>query len=307
MRLLGLIAGAALVLGACSSSGGASSSASARQLRVVASFYPLAEAAQRVGDQRVRVENLTPAGAEPHDLELKASQVADVQDAAVVLVLGKGFQPAVEKAAAGRKGTVELLNKLPIEQRGKVDDAAPIGSSGTLDPHVWLDPVLMASVVDQVTAALTAADPDASHAAEYQSNAATFKAQLADLDTSYRTGLATCARHEIVTSHEAFGRLAARYGLTQQGILGLSPDAEPAPDRLAQLTDYVKAHGVTTVFTETLVSPKVAQTLAREAGVKTDVLNPLEGLTKDQIAKGDNYVSVMGDNLAKLRAALGCP
>ncbi|HZQ28854.1 MAG TPA: zinc ABC transporter substrate-binding protein, partial [Acidimicrobiales bacterium] len=241
-----------------------------------------------------------------HDLELKASQVADVQDAAVVLVLGKGFQPAVEKAAAGRKGTVELLNKLPIEQGGKVDDAAPIGSSGTLDPHVWLDPELMAGIVEQVTQALVAADPNPAHHAEYQANAAAFQAQLVDLDARYRSGLSTCARHEIVTSHEAFGRLAARYGLTQHGILGLSPDAEPDPGRLAQLTDYVRAHGVTTVFTETLVSPKVAQTLAREAGVKTDVLNPLEGLAKDEIAKGENYVSVMDRNLAKLRAALGC-
>ena len=127
------------------------------------------------------------------------------------------------------------------------------------------------------------------------------------LDGRYRQGLASCARHELVTSHQAFGRLAARYGLIQRGIAGVSPDAEPDPGRLAQLGDLVRSHGVTTIFTETLVSPKIADTLARSAGVRTEVLDPIEGLTREELAKGATYVSVMDDNLAKLRAALGCP
>jgi zinc transport system substrate-binding protein len=219
-------------------------------------------------------------------------------------VLGKGFQPAVEKAAAGRKQTVELLTKLPIDQSGKVVEAGGPPSPNGLDPHVWLDPVLLANVVDQVATALSTADP--AHASDYNGNATTYKAQLTALDTAYKTGLAHCARTDIVTSHEAFGRLALRYGLHQHGITGFSPDAEPEPARLAELTDFVKKHGVTTVFTETLVSPKVAQTLAREAGVKTDVLNPIEGLSNDELAKGSTYLTVMQENLTKLRDALGC-
>jgi zinc transport system substrate-binding protein len=241
----------------------------------------------------VGVANLTPAGAEPHDLELKSSQVAAVHDADVVLLMGKGFQPAVEKAAAGQRSVVELLATLPIDHTGTVQEGGG-GRGPALDPHVWLDPVLMRDIVDQVAAKLAAAAPQ--HAAAFRANAAAFDADLAALDGRYRAGLTGCARKEIVTSHQAFGRIA-----------GLSPDAEPNPDRLAQLVDLVRAHGVTTVFTETLVSPKVAETLAREARVRTDVLDPIEGLTRREVAAGASYLSIMDANLAKLRAALGCP
>ena len=259
---------------------------------MVASFYPLAEAARRVGGDLVRVENLTPPGAEPHDLELTASQVADIQDADVVLVLGGGFQPAVEEAADGRTGTVELLRVL-----------GPAAGDGD-DPHVWLDPVLFAAVVDQVADALARAEPAQRPA--FSAGADAYKTQLGQLDHDYRAGLADCARREILTAHEAFGRLAGRYGLTQESIAGLSPETEPEPDRLAELADLVRRRGVTTIFTETLVSPRVADALARETGARTEVLDPLEGLSRDEVGGGATYLSVMGENLAKLRAALGC-
>lgn len=259
---------------------------------VVASFYPLAEAARQVGGDRVRVQNLTPPGAEPHDLELTASQVADIQDAEVVLVLGEDFQPAVETAAAGRAGTVELLSAL----------GPAAGDSD--DPHVWLDPMLFAAVVDQVAGALGRAEP--AQRAAFAAGAEAYKAQLATLDADYRTGLSDCARREILTAHEAFGRLADRYGLTQESIAGLSPETEPEPDRLAELADLVRDRGVTTIFTETLVSPRVADALARETGARTEVLDPLEGLSRDDADDGATYLSVMRDNLAKLRVALGC-
>ena len=259
---------------------------------VVASFYPLAEAARQVGGDRVRVDNLTPPGAEPHDLELTASQVAGIQDADVVLVLGGGFQPAVEKAAASRRGTVELLAVL-----------GP-AAGDTDDPHVWLDPVLFAAVVDHVAAALGRVEP--AQRPTFSAGADAYKAQLATLDQDYRAGLSDCARREILTAHEAFGRLAGRYGLTQESITGLSPETEPEPDRLAELADLVRRRGVTTIFTETLVSPRVAEALARETGARTEVLDPLEGLSGDDAREGGTYLSVMRDNLAKLRAALGC-
>jgi zinc transport system substrate-binding protein len=259
---------------------------------VVASFYPLAEAARQVGGDRVRVENLTPPGAEPHDLELTASQVAEIQDADVVLLLGDGFQPAVEKAAAGRPGTMELLPTL----------GPAAGDSD--DPHVWLDPVLFSAVVDHVAGALSRVEP--AQRAAFAAGADAYKVQLGDLDRDYRAGLSDCPRREILTAHEAFGRLAARYGLTQQSIAGLAPETEPEPDRLAELADLVRRRGVTTIFTETLVSPRVADALARETGARTEVLDPLEGLSRDDADEGATYVSVMRDNLARLRAALGC-
>ena len=285
--------GVALALGAtgCASATHSSTTASGRA-RVVAAFYPVAAAAQRVGGSCVAVTNLTPAGAEPHDLELIPDQVDEIQDAAVVFVMGDGFQPAVERAADDRDGpTVKLLDGLR--------------STRSTDPHVWLDPVRYSKLVDEVTAALVKATPKCR--AQIEANAQRYQHEIARVGQEYATGLARCKRHTIVTAHEAFGYLAARYGLIQEGITGISPDEEPNAARLADLADLVHEKGITTIFTEELVSPRVADALAREAGgVKTATLNPLEGLTDREIAHGDDWASVMGANLAKLRVALGC-
>jgi len=262
-------------------------------LPVVAAFYPIAWAVQQVGGPHVRVENLTPVGAEPHDLELSTDQRDAVEDAAVAYVLGGGFQPAVEAAAATRDGpTVELLDHLGAR-------------SNTRDPHVWLDPRLMARIVATVATTLGRADPG--HRADFTTRAAAVTAALTDLDARYRAGLADCRHHTIVTSHEAFGHLARAYGFRQVGVAGISPDAEPDARRLGQLADLVRARGITTVFTEDLVSPRIARTLAREAGgVTTEVLSPLETLSASQRRAHDDYLSVMDANLAKLRVALDC-
>jgi zinc transport system substrate-binding protein len=278
---------AAVVVVAVALVGAAVPARAAEPESVVASFYPVAWTAQQVGGARVKVTNLTPAGAEPHDLELTPDQIDDVLDAAVVFELGRGFQPAVEQAAEQRDGpTVQLLPRR------------------TKDPHIWLDPVRMATLVRTVQRRLTAADPKG--AATYARNARRVLADLRALDERYRTGLAHCERDVIVTAHEAFGHLARRYHLRQEGAAGISPDAEPDAKRIGQLVDLVKRDDVTTVFTEALVSPRIAQTLAREAGVRTETLNPIEGLTDREVRRGDDYVTVMDANLAKLRAALGC-
>jgi zinc transport system substrate-binding protein len=278
--------------------GGGSKTASTGKAKVVAAFYPLAEAVRRVGGPHVQVEDLTPAGAEPHDLELRPSQVDDVRTANAVVIMGSGFQPSVERAAHRRPGGHGVLEVLP----------AVLGDEGRhegVDAHVWLDPVLMELLIDQVKGALMPVVP-ASAKPDLEANASHYRDQVAALDGRYRSGLAQCARKEIVTTHEAFGRLAARYGLTQHAIAGLSPEAEPTPARIAELADLVRTHGVTTIFTEELVSPRVAQALAREAHVRTDVLSPIEGLTSTERKAGDNYLSLMDRNLGKLRAALGC-
>jgi zinc transport system substrate-binding protein len=290
------------LVGAVLVSGARAAGATRSRVSVVAAFYPVAYAASEVGGGRVSVTNLTPAGAEPHDLELTTKQMDALLDAKVALVLGHRFQPAVEKAATERTGvTVTLLDRLPINAGTK---KVREGDPNALDPHVWLDPVLMQDIVRQVQAALAKADP--SGAATYANNADALVARLGTLDDRYSSGLAHCERHEIVTSHEAFGYLAARYGLTQQGVAGLSPDAEPDAKRIGQLADLVRRDRVTVVFTETLVSPRIADTLAREAGVKTDTLDPLEGLTDKAAARGDDYFTVMDQNLRKLQSALAC-
>jgi zinc transport system substrate-binding protein len=285
-----LLAALAALVGLVAASGPAGAAASSRK-SVVASFYPLAYAAEQVGGDRVKVANLTPAGAEPHDLELTPAQVDRILDAAVVLDLGRGFQPAVEDAASQRDGvTVDLLDALPGVKPS--------------DPHVWLDPILMSDMVTRVQRALTNADPAGK--AVYAANAGELRLRLRALDARYRAGLARCDRRLVVTAHEAFGYLAHRYGLRQEGVAGLSPDAEPDPQRLAELTDLAKREHVTVIFTEELVSPRIADTLAREVGVRTEVLDPLEGLTDAERKRGADYFTEMDANLAKLRDALAC-
>ena len=254
----------------------------------------------RVGGRLVDVTNLTAPGVEPHDLELSPDQVEAIATADVVLYLGEGFQPAVQDAIGDAEGvTIDLLAGLPTLE-------PPSGSEEglTVDPHVWLDPVLYARMVDEVRAALARVAPEG--ASTFETNADAFAQEISRLGDDYGTGLAECERTLIVTNHAAFGYLAAEFGLTQESISGLAPDAEPSAQRLAQMKELVEQQGVTTIFTEDLVSPKVAQTLAEEAGVQTAVLHTIEGLTDDEVAAGDDYGSQMRYNLSTLRTALGC-
>jgi zinc transport system substrate-binding protein len=289
----------ALLLTGCGSS---SASNDEGTTSVVASFYPLAEAAERVGGDLVTVENLTPPGVEPHDLELAPDDIESIATADVILYLGGGFQPAVEDAIA------EAEDAVVVDALDAVDtDAAPPGEADeglTVDPHVWLDPARFEQVVRSVADALSEAD--AANEPTFASNADAFVAEIAELDEEFRTGLSDCERTTIVTSHEAFGYLADAYGLTEVAITGLSPEAEPDAKRLAELRDLVVREGVTTIFAEELVSPDVAETLANEAGVTVDVLDPIESLTDAQVEAGQDYVSVMRENLDRLRSALDC-
>jgi zinc transport system substrate-binding protein len=289
-RILLCLAVAATALVACGEGTGGEET-----VTVVASFYPLAEAARRVGGHDVDVMNLTPAGTEPHDLELTPDQVDAVEDADVVLYLGGGFQPAVEEVAERRAdGTVDLLAELELTE----------DEDGEVDPHFWLDPMLLAKAVDRIEAALAAAEPVAR--TEFEAHADDYRDDLAALDEELSRGLATCERRDIVTSHAAFSYLARRYDLEQVAIAGLSPEAEPDPDRLSDLTDLIAERGVTTVFYEALVSPDVAETLAREARVGTAVLDPIEGLSEEDADADRDYATVMRRNLEALRKALGC-
>ncbi|WP_103563447.1 metal ABC transporter substrate-binding protein [Actinomadura rubteroloni] len=261
---------------------------------VLAAFYPMAFLASRVGGPDVAVSTLTRPGAEPHDLELTPKQIGHVKKARLTVYV-KGLQPAVDDAVrhqAGRRAldAAALVPLLP----------APEGK-GT-DPHLWLDPSRMAVLATAVGERLARADP--AHAPAYRDRAKTLAGQLTALDTAFRTGLRRCARTTIVTAHAAFGYLAARYGLRQVPVAGVDPAAEPSPRRLADLAALVRATGATTVFTETLASPKVAAALARAAGARTAVLDPLEGIRR---GSDDDYLSVMRSNLTVLRSALGCP
>jgi zinc transport system substrate-binding protein len=274
-------------LAGCGSSG---STAGSSRDTVVAAFYPIAYAVEQIAGDKVDVRNLTPAGAEPHDLELTPRDVRDVDDATFVFYLGDGFMPGLETAVRERNGrSVDLLSD-QVLRPGRGEDGSLVR-----DPHLWLDPVRYAAMVRTIGAALGD-----------EAAAGRLARRLEELDAEFRRGLASCDRHRIVTSHAAFGYLASRYGLEQVPLEGLSPEAEPSARALARLVDLVRKSGTTTVFFETLVSPKLAQTVAREAGVTTAVLNPIEGLTNDEVSAGADYFSVMRSNLGVLQKALGC-
>jgi zinc transport system substrate-binding protein len=295
------------VLAGCGTRAAASGFRDGR-LDVVTAFYPLEFLSERIGGPPVHVTDLTKPGAEPHDVELNPRQVGTIADAGLVVYL-RGFQPAVDDAVAqeakGRSfdaGQAVPLLPLADGTDGTPEPGAdhPETAGSGMDPHVWLDPVRFATIADDVGKRLGQADP--AHAADYTARADQMHAELDALNTEMAAGLRQCTRHEIVTSHSAFNYLATRYGLTQVGITGISPEAEPSPRRMGKIAQLAKAGGTTTIFFETLVSPKVAETVAREVGARTAVLDPLEGLTKP----GADYFSVMRDNLAALRSALGC-
>lgn len=267
---------------------------SADGVQVATAFYPLQYVAQRVAGDLAGVENLTQPGKEPHDLELTVAETAAVADADLV-IHERGFQPGVDDAIT-QNATGEVI-----------DAAATVGlepfdeGHGDLDPHFWQDPLRMADLGDAVAAELGRADPG--NADVYEANAGELRSDLESLDADYARGLANCERTTVVVSHDAFGYLG-KYGLEMEPIAGLSPGAEPTPADLARLQDLIRDEGVTTVFSERLVSPRLSQTLADDMGITSAVLDPVEGLS-DETA-GEDYLSLMRANLDALERANGC-
>lgn len=293
-------------------------------LQIVTAFYPFQFLAEQIGGPNATVISLTAPGAEPHDLELTPRQVASISSADLV-IMEKSFQPAVDEAVAqnGGDNIFDTTTVVPLVSHGAgTEDEHAAGEDEHAagedehaegdghdhveetgpDPHVWLDPTSMATIATSIAERLADADP--SHAAEYRSRADALVASLTELDRAFSTGLQDCARREFVTTHAAFGYLAARYNLVQISVSGLSPDAEPSPARIAAVQDAARDHGVTTVFYETLVSPAVAESMAADLKLRTDVLDPIEGLT--DASRGTDYLAVMTSNLTALREANGC-
>ncbi|MFX4288061.1 metal ABC transporter substrate-binding protein [Janibacter sp. G349] len=276
-------------------------------LTVATSFYPLQEAAERVGGDHASVTNLTKPGAEPHDLELTPKQVLEASRADALIYL-KDFQPSVDDAAqeAG-DSAMDVAPFARIDIEAAHDEHEGEGGHeghdhGDTDPHFWLDPTRYADVVEAMGERFAEADPD--HAADYRANAQEFAGELKALDKDLKAGLAECTNHDLVTGHSAFAYFADRYGFHQESVSGLTPGAEPSPTALADLIEHIKDEKITTVYAETLVPRDTAETIARDTGAEVAVLDPIEGLT--DASDGDDYVSVMRSNLATVEKGQGC-
>ncbi|MEU2389834.1 metal ABC transporter substrate-binding protein [Streptomyces sp. NPDC007369] len=330
--LAGAVALGATALTACSGAA-ASGGGEDGKLAVTASFYPMQFLAEQIGKDHVTVTSLTKPGVEPHDLEITPKQTGRLGESDVVVYL-KGLQPAVDKAIAqsGVKNVVDAASLTEQEAHGSAghdqghqgegegvqghadehghghdeghdngqDDGHGHGEAGS-DPHIWLDPAKYAEVAKGVGAALEKADPG--HAADYKKNTDELVAKLAALDTEFKEGLKNTGSRTFITTHTAFGHLAGRYGLDQEGISGVDPESEPSPARMKELQELAKKENVSTVFFETLASDKTAKSLAADTGLKTDVLDPLEGITDR--SQGADYFEVMRSNLKNLQKALG--
>lgn len=260
---------------------------------VVASFYPLAHFAAQVGQNYITVTNLTPSGTEPHDFELSPLDIQAIFNAKLILLNGANLEPWAKNILpeARQKGirVIEMTNFFELTE---------------FDPHIWLDPQIVIQQIEIIQAALSEIDP--AHTENYAENAAKYKQELLNLDQNFSKTLTNCALNEAIVSHNAFAYLGQRYNITFHPISGLSPQSEPSAQNLAELTDLARAKNIRHIYFETLVSPKLAETLANEIGAQTLVLNPLEGLTKNEVEQGQTYLSIMQENLENLKIGLKC-
>jgi zinc transport system substrate-binding protein len=271
------------------------------KLQIVASFYPLYFFSEQIAGDKANVTNITPAGAEPHDYEPTAQDIAQIEKSKLLVLDGTGLEAwgnNIKQNLNPKNTTVLTVGDGIINQKVMED------GQNVIDPHIWLSPPLVKQIADKITLALIQIDPVNSN--YYQTNANSLKTKLDSLDAEYKQGLSNCAEKNIITSHAAFGYLATTYGLNQVPIAGLSPDAEPSPQQLADITKFAKDNNVKYIFFESLVSPKLSDTIANEIGAKTLVLNPIEGLTNDEISQGKNYFTEMQNNLSNLKIALLC-
>ena len=273
--------------------------------QIVAAMYPFAFLASAIAGDDADVTTLVPPGTEPHDYELTPHQLAQLSQATLVVYqrgVDAAMDTAVSEAAPAHVVETGSLVQLLLASSDGADTTGETQSDYAYDPHTWLDPNNMIVFAGAVASAIAAADP--AHAAAYQTNLATLTGQLSGLDAQYRTGLATCQRTAFLTTHAAFGYMAKQYGLQQLAIAGVTPEDEPSPKRLGEMAEQARTLGLTTVFFETLISPDYANTIATDLNLRTDVLDPIEGLTS--ASRGSDYLQIMESNLTALRQANGC-
>ncbi|MEA5059275.1 MAG: metal ABC transporter substrate-binding protein [Candidatus Pelethousia sp.] len=284
------------------------------QISVYASFYPMYDFARKIGGEKVHVVNMVPEGSEPHDWEPTAADIAGLENARVFIYNGAGLEHWAEDVLASLQNqeliAVETSAGITLmeghdhhhEDGDAHEEDAREEGQAVYDPHVWLNPLNAKKQMEAIKNAFVQADP--ANRQVYEANYEKNAADLDKLDEEFKATLAGLPKREIVVAHEAFGYLCDAYGLTQVGIEGLTPDSEPDPARMAEIIDFAKAHDVGVIFFEELVSPKVAETVAKAIGAQTAVLSPIEGLSDEQRLAGDDYFAVMRQNLTALKAAL---
>ncbi len=318
-----------------------SNETSAQKPKIIVGAYPFQYAAEAIAGDNAQVTNLLNPGTDAHDLELTAKQVSAVKDADLVVYQSK-LQSALDDAVAQQspKHVLDTAVFLKLRLANNADheheeehsedhdhadhDHADHKDSaehtdhdhseheesdehgehdhGKYDPHVWLNPMNVSEIGQHIAEELSKIDPE--HSESYKNNASALSESMSELDGEFSAGLQSCKIDTFVTNHAAFGYLADKYNLKQVGISGLSTEEEPSPARIEEVHEIAKASKVTTIFYEQTVSPKVAETIASDLKLKTDVLDPVETLSDG--SRGSDYVEVMKSNLESLRKANSC-
>jgi zinc transport system substrate-binding protein len=271
-----------------------------RELQVTASFYPMYFFASRIGGDKANVISITPASAEPHDYEPTTQDLVSIQNSNMLVLNGGALE------AWGNKIKGQLPANFLVVTAGEGLANKQLNENGQTiqDPHIWLDPILAKKEVAVIEKGFEKIDPKDS--AYFKANAQKLNNDLDTLNMEYSHAFTNCAQIDFITSHAAFGYLGAQYGINQIPISGVSPDEEPSTQKLVEITNLVKARNIKVIFFESLVSPKLSETIANETGAKAMVLDPIEGLTKDEIQNGQNYLTIMRQNLNNLQIALQC-
>jgi zinc transport system substrate-binding protein len=278
---------------------------SSEKLKVVATIYPLAHFAEQVGGRYVEVTNIMPHGVEPHEYEPTPGDIRESYESRIFLMNGAGLDMWAKRML----GELRKEGVIIIEIAQQLDSLIETGSDvpldrGKNDPHFWLDPLLAIKEVQILRDAFIRTDPG--HADAYRENSEKYTKELSQLHVRYREGLATCKLRDIIVTHDAFNYLARRYDLHPHSISGLSPEEEPSPRKMVELTKIAREKKIQFIFFESLVSPRMARTIAREVGAEVLVLHPLGGLTSEESMEGKTYISIMEENLRNLRRALSC-
>jgi len=279
------------------------------KIQVVASFYPVYFLSKEIAGDKADVFNITPAGAEPHDYEPTAQDMARMENSRMIVINGGGLEAWSDNAEQNLKGETIIVvagEGLFSEEKHEKDEHENEDEHGHdgIDPHIWLNPILVKNMANKILDGYIQIDP--ANENYYRANTEDLILRLENLDNEYIKGLANCKSKNIITSHSAFGYLAVAYGLNQVSVAGLSPDEEPSVQQLAEASKFAKDNNVKYIFFESLISPKLSETIANEVGAKTLVLNPIEGLSSEEISQGKDYFTEMENNLANLKTALEC-
>ncbi len=279
------------------------------KIKVVTSFYPLYFFTSQIAGDRVEIVNLTPAGAEPHEYEPTARDISMIESSNLLVLNGGGLESWSEDIKSNLNNTKTKIviagdglttKTMEEEEEHEEEEYHHEG----IDPHIWLSPILAGQMVDKIESGLALVDPN--NSSYYKSNAKLIKNKLAVLDEEFKKGLVSCGSKNIITSHAAFAYLASTYELNQVSIAGLSSEEEPSPRQMAEIAKFAKNNNVKYIFFESLISPKLSETIAREIGAQTLLLNPIEGLTENEVKSGKDYFSEMRNNLLNLKIALEC-